>query len=863
MNTALLLLAASFASHSPIRPLPEASQRVLPDVEFRVVDAAKGNDAASGTREAPWRTVAHALAKINDGGVLVLRGGTHYTHASITSAKPLTIRAWPGELAVLDGGLEEFANSPAIAWEVCADGVKGEFRSVKAYPLEKPAAGEEDGDGEVLAMGRFIDSMVPLHGARFRGDLQSDNPWWNIDSKSSAQQFVSCGPAVWQDGKTGHIHCRLTHTQLPGLGADNYRGEMDARKMPLCVAVAASGPVLTLNKARNVTLQDIVIRGSAVSTLEMLNCADIALDGVTVYGGGRAMLVRDTSGLRMTHCAVRGVSAPWHYRGAMKYRSVEARLFSATQWMPSGLDSRDFEIAYSEFTDSEDGVFFGCVRGVRFHHNLVENITDDGIFVTAGTGWDGVVAGGDMRIWQNRLSRCLTTFAFGVGHGRQIALPERVQTGDGIWITRNVIDGRRPVHYHWPKSAADPQEPSFRTRFGGDHGSPAWEPMWVYHNTIIGSHLERPDFGSPGLGAGMGKGTTRSVLNNILCADIGNPGLLFPQQRERFDARGNVIWSFDAEKKLVKPDEAEKANFISDPGFASYSADWRQNVDLRPKSTQLGVEVPAEWFDPVRDRGVGAVPAGAEPWRVGVGGRMDVFGRLLDKSPVEPFAWSFPDHHDVPPVKARALSLQGYPAFDSPIIDYVMRRHGIEVESHEREFVPLTTEKLADKKLLVIDGSFTRAKMTPDVFGEGDVAALEAWLQQGGTLILFPQRTDVFKGSTFLTRLVGTPPRAKPKAAMIAKRDHPWLRGITGTPTWLSKAFPIAAMTGESIISAGPNFSALWQHRIGAGRVIYIGWSLGGQLTDNRRGGTVDADMAMIEQTRVMSAIVDEVLSAK
>ena len=63
----------------------------------------------------------------------------------------------------------------------------------------------------------------------------------------------------------------------------------------------------------------------------------------------------DTAGLRLTHCACRGMSAPWMYRGALKYRSVEARLFSASGHMPTGVDNRDFEIAYSEFTDSEDG----------------------------------------------------------------------------------------------------------------------------------------------------------------------------------------------------------------------------------------------------------------------------------------------------------------------------------------------------------------------------------------------------------------------------------------------------------------------------------------------------------------------------
>src|SRR6202012_5005456 len=130
------------------------------------------------------------------------------------------------------------------AWEPCPDGVPGEFVSRKAYPLAEHArATEADNDGDVLAMGRFVDSMVALHGSRFRGDLQSDNEWWTLTGKNQTGGFVYCGPSVWQDGKTGKIHCRLAPTKLPNVGSDNYTGVNDPRRTPLCIATIAAGPV--------------------------------------------------------------------------------------------------------------------------------------------------------------------------------------------------------------------------------------------------------------------------------------------------------------------------------------------------------------------------------------------------------------------------------------------------------------------------------------------------------------------------------------------------------------------------------------------------------------------------------------------
>ena len=65
------------------------------------------------------------------------------------------------------------------------------------------------------------------------------------------------------------------------------------------------------------------------------------------------------------------------------------------------------------------------------------------------------------------------------------------------------------------------------------------------------------------------------------------------------------------------------------------AADWKTELDLRLRegspAVAGGSDLPAEWPDPLRGAGkgkpdVGAVPAGGEPWRVGVGGRLAAFG---------------------------------------------------------------------------------------------------------------------------------------------------------------------------------------------------------------------------------------------
>ena len=352
---------ANFQSHPPMRPLPEPSSRAIPAGEVRFVDSKNGGDAQPGTKEHPWKTIAVSLGKLKPGDTLCLRGGTYYESVSITvsgtAEKPITIRAHPGELAILDSGIREFSETPATAWEPFPAGVPGEFRSVKSYA----------GGG---GYGNFGDSMIPLHHYITIADLRSTNELWRAEVADRANDPVGiyCGPGTRRDDATERIHVRLAHTELAGLGELAYRGETDPRKLPL--VIAGHDYALQIHKAAHIRIQDLVVRGAKRAAAEIADSEDIELDGVTLYGGQMALRTSHVRGLRVEDSAFRGHAAPWHSRAHHKYRASAGYLIIA--------DGNDLDFDRCEFTDNHDfialyGAYFALWPELRrYMHGVSE-----------------------------------------------------------------------------------------------------------------------------------------------------------------------------------------------------------------------------------------------------------------------------------------------------------------------------------------------------------------------------------------------------------------------------------------------------------------------------------------------------------
>jgi len=597
------------------------------------VDGKQGDDANSGSFEQPWRTINHAVTKLQPGDTLYLREGVFHERVmcrqSGKSGKPITIRSYPKELAIIDGGLPQFSLSPQDAWEP-VNGEIGEYHSSRIIP-RRAFATADDGDSMHFVSGNFADSMIPLHGYRLPGALQATHES-RIREGDAVKPFY-VGPGLWYNPRSQRIHVRLAHTHIKAFGQGNYTGETDPRKVPLVIAPWNATP-LTLLKSKHVNVEDVVLRGGGDSCLLIRGCEQVRLNGLTIYAGYRGVRVETTGHLQVEHCNVRGPMPPWGSRSASKYAAVDSHLFVPVGTKEISREKRkyflpichDFEIAHCEFTDGHDGAYVGGVKRLKFHHNLVDNMNDDGVYLSA---WGP--PGSDVHIYQNRLSRCLTMFAFGLGRGSES------EPGQGVFIYRNLIDQRAPVPYAHP----DPAAPSLTSygRLCGDHGGPVWEPMAFYHNTVITQTAAYRNFYAAGLG-GHTRGSRRHVFNNIFVQIERAPGLVFDADNGHLECDGNLHWkpgantetqqsffkqfrqspTFAASKRKYAPGWTAQ-DLFADPllkqppqeGSESFGCD----VQSESPTIDAGVALPQHFPDPCRkiDQGkpdIGAVPHGSQ-----------------------------------------------------------------------------------------------------------------------------------------------------------------------------------------------------------------------------------------------------------
>ena len=85
------------------------------------------------------------------------------------------------------------------------DAANGEYRSAKTYQNIRDV------------VGLFGDSNVGLQTYWHAVDLRATNEQWLTDADKKTMP-VYCGPGIWYDKQTGHIHARLAHTHLPTPG---------------------------------------------------------------------------------------------------------------------------------------------------------------------------------------------------------------------------------------------------------------------------------------------------------------------------------------------------------------------------------------------------------------------------------------------------------------------------------------------------------------------------------------------------------------------------------------------------------------------------------------------------------------------
>jgi hypothetical protein len=647
-----------------MRPLPAAMDRPMAGGPKLCVDATRGDDKNVGSLESPWRTLGHALRQLKPGDTLYLRGGVYYEKPFLsrtgTVDAPITIASYPGELAIIDGGLREFLESPATSWAPFKGGAEGEYVSTKAYPHADdrkvphqflPAAWEPMWgieDDRPIALGHFADSMVPLHGYRTALDVRATNEFWR-GKKEKDDPGIFCGPGLWFNRETGRIHVRLAHHRLEGLGDDAYRGETDPRKVPMIVAAGFGDDVLRISGVRHVRLHGLVLRGATGSpNIHIYGSENVELDHLTVYGGFPALLVNASKNIRVTHSAFRGLAAPWTSRAHMKYRGTASYQIVLQNNQPG---NENIEFAWCEFTDDHDFAFLRFVKNLQFHHNFVDNFNDDGL-----------ECGPKLRahtlfIHENRIGRSLIPLT-----QHEIEKDESPVDHDpksGVFVYRNVIDLRGGT-YKSPPTQSDASGNFLREEghLVGDHGGPTWPVMRFYHNTVLRHTPVFRDYFLFGLGAQGLRNNERDVFNNIFVQTERVPGVGFAGIKDAGNLRegGNLLWGvkdgptlkgdpfakfrasalFKASRKHYEPGWTTHDR-VADPRFINLTAD-KADLQLQSESPAInaGLKLSTDWPDPLRESDkdgpdIGVLPVGVKPWGVGVDGRIPLFGGLAER----------------------------------------------------------------------------------------------------------------------------------------------------------------------------------------------------------------------------------------
>jgi hypothetical protein len=486
-----------------------------------------------------------------------------------------------------------------------------------------------------------------------------------------------------------------------------------------------------------------------------------------------------------------------------------------------------------------DGVFIGNVEGVSIHHCLLDNLSDDGFFITCRTAYDGTTPGGDFTFYQNRISRVLSALAFGVGHGRQRTINNRgdKQLGRPTVIRNNVFDLREPVLYQQP--AAGPIATFGRTC--GDHGSPAWEPIEFVQNTVYMRQSPWRNYYAAGLAKSMGGGTRRRIAENLFVHETGLPGEVLPEREVRLEATGNWHWSIEA-------DAAGGASFLtrfrSSPRFAQTG--WTRN------------DVYGSPNDAASDVGAGKDVA------IGVRGRLRLYGgKGVDPSPDKPLLSPF-KHSPRPRSPKRVALVLGYPAFDAPMLQYALEQADGDVDVFDREW--LAAERFSDYQCVAMLGSTVRARMQPSGFAPAEYSAVRQFLNSGGILLIGRELlTQLFpgEGQKFVESLLGTGPRKTSGRSEILRPDHPWLKHLTATD-WIThpSVAPIRLGKGVNLIgNLEASRSILADVPVGEGRIVYVGWDLSRLLPHGRLPSTPEQEQAYDEQYQICAKIAADILA--
>ena len=409
---------------------------VLGETANRRYVALDGNDLNPGTDAQPFGTLARALRNVTAGQTIVMRAGTYYEgdlalgRSGFESA-PIVIRAYPGEVVVLDGADPAALN--ATAWHMEADGLY-------SYPVEgacRSATLVERESGRVVRLfpvarlEHLQKRHIPDHGALAEMGIEG---------------------AIFCNGRTAYI--------LPPGPLERYRVHVALRKRAMSVV-----------DHRSVQLHGLTFdhygKGPNDAALHLENASDILVqqcrfryDNCPIYVKG------DTDRLTVQDCDFQDAILDWPF-----------------SYMKGGSGISGY---FEGGAVNVDATYSG--RGLVFRRNRIANYFDGAhltpwVFDAARTQ--------ETDFYQNQIDGCMDDFVEVDGFSRNVRIFDNVMNRSltGVSLAQ-ALDGPTYVVYNVIANCgmvpAAQREGNYGYPFklnGGPQTEIGCGPMFFYHNT--------------------------------------------------------------------------------------------------------------------------------------------------------------------------------------------------------------------------------------------------------------------------------------------------------------------------------------------------------------------------------------------
>lgn len=566
----LLLIALEWETRKT-----QATEQMTPSTHNYYV-APDGSDQNTGTLESPWQTLEYALTQVSPGDVLNLRGGTYYERGITvsttgTGSAPITIRSYPGERAVIDGGVPFFMDVPNTEWELVNEDLHL-YRSRRTFP-----------DASDFVRAWLVDDDVQLVEYESAQNLESTN-YGPLDGTKP----LYMGPGI-QLREDGHLYIRLVYnpndlTDAAGAPIDPIPSDVDPNHNR--IAVWFSDYLIRLDSAMYLHIKGLEL-AHARYILDVRNGSDhLQLSDCRIRFGTYGIVIRDP-----VH--------DWEISGCEFTNGVPDYIY----W--TDVKNRDQEVAeaYPEF---QSVAITGPMVNTYIHHNLFRN-TFDALDIEQGARNTQITDNAFKHVRDDaiNLSRGISNVEVAHnliwhGMGGISNLASDAPPGP-VYIHHNVIDnsayqrGGRPGNYredNWPVWSIGSPFP------GHDDGNK--DSQWkLYNNTVV----TRQDTGHRWGAAGPDEVTgnhRKLVLNNIFY--VMDERVIFRDDHvsdgSRYD--GNVFYQGKSGTLPLFLNFGDGGEYDSLAEFqANSGTDWERNgLEIDPGFDLSALNDPS--FDPAQ-----------------------------------------------------------------------------------------------------------------------------------------------------------------------------------------------------------------------------------------------------------------------